>query len=554
MITHLTLSLVQLCLMQEHATTQTQTPNYLPLEVTQGECGDSPSNTYFISKDTEFSQISNCPMVNSSVFINGEYDVTTLNYMENITMIHGDVVLQNSHNVYNLKGLQNLGAINGEDLYLDRYALYITNNENLAFVDKVNWSKITFNNEIFLDYAERSNRIPCYNECDGCFGPGPYLCQSCLNYTFLDNQTCTGVCENVLSDTEKLCQVRPPNNLFIDYLTSYSNIYVDWGSNDIYRELIDGYRIYYNGDMAISTFINDNRYFFDKSDLRITDTISNLVPGSIFNFSMEAHSKFGYSPLLTEQIKLKYYSPNNFTQFNITNIDNSEILISWTPPLFPDELFFTNNTINVFYEYYLDTEDNSGVVTNDNISFFRLHYGEHQINIKTVVQVITPEDDYYFHGEYQIFGFNSIYTTTSPTTSQTTSPTTSQTTSPTTSQTTTTTTITTIFIPGHPTSITTTTTPGESGLPRDALIALIVFFTILGIALFILAVKYYKDKKNFLFLKRMNQNNIVDYANPVYETREYYSQDSDTVINRHGVMNNPVYLEPEDPEKDYYTI
>ena len=546
MITHLTLSLVQLCLMQEHATTQTQTPNYLPLEVTQGECGDSPSNTYFISKDTEFSQISNCPMVNSSVFINGEYDVTTLNYMENITMIHGDVVLQNSHNVYNLKGLQNLGAINGEDLYLDRYALYITNNENLAFVDKVNWSKITFNNEIFLDYAERSNRIPCYNECDGCFGPGPYLCQSCLNYTFLDNQTCTGVCENVLSDTEKLCQVRPPNNLFIDYLTSYSNIYVDWGSNDIYRELIDGYRIYYNGDLAISTFINDNRYFFDKSDLRITDTISNLVPGSIFNFSMEAHSKFGYSPLLTEQIKLKYYSPNNFTQFNITNIDNSEILISWTPPLFPDELFFTNNTINVFYEYYLDTEDNSGVVTNDNISFFRLHYGEHQINIKTVVQVITPEDDYYFHGEYQIFGFNSIYTTTSPTTSQTTSPTTSQTT--------TTTTITTIFIPGHPTSITTTTTPGESGLPRDALIALIVFFTILGIALFILAVKYYKDKKNFLFLKRMNQNNIVDYANPVYETREYYSQDSDTVINRHGVMNNPVYLEPEDPEKDYYTI
>ena len=102
MITHLTLSLVQLCLMQEHATTQTQTPNYLPLEVTQGECGDSPSNTYFISKDTEFSQISNCPTVNSSIFINGEYDVTTLNYMENISMIHGDLVLQNSHNVYNL--------------------------------------------------------------------------------------------------------------------------------------------------------------------------------------------------------------------------------------------------------------------------------------------------------------------------------------------------------------------------------------------------------------------------------------------------------------------
>ena len=544
MITHLTYSLVQICLMQEHATTQSQTPVYLPLQVSQGECGDSPSNTYFISKDTEFSQISHCPMVNSSVFINGEYDVTTLNYMENITMIHGDLVLQNSHSVYNLKGLQNLVTINGDDLYLDRYALYITNNENLAFVDKVNWSKITSNNEVFLDYAERSNRVPCYRECDGCFGPGPYLCQSCLNYTFLDNQTCTGVCENILSDAENLCQVRPPNNLFVDYLTSYSNIYIDWGSNDIYRELIDGYRIYYNGDLAISTFIDDNRYFFDKSDLHITDTISNLVPGSTFNFSMEAHSKFGYSALLTELITLKSYTPGNFTQTNITNIDNSEILISWIPPSFPDELFFTNNTINMFYEYYIDTEDNSGVVTNSNLSLYNLPYGEHDINIKTVVQIITLGDDYYFHGEYQRFGFNSIYTTTSPTTSETTS----QTTSPTTT--------TTIFRPGQPTSITTTTTttPGESGLPRDALIALIVFFTILGIALFILALKYYKDKKNFKFLKRMNQNNIVDYANPVYETREYYSQDSDTVINRHGALNNPVYLEPEDPEKDYYTI
>ena len=30
-------------------------------------------------------------------------------------------------------------------------------------------SKITSNNEIFLDYTQRLNRVPCYNECDGCF-------------------------------------------------------------------------------------------------------------------------------------------------------------------------------------------------------------------------------------------------------------------------------------------------------------------------------------------------------------------------------------------------
>ena len=50
--------------------------------IEQGPCGDNPSNTYFISKDSEFSQISECAMINSSVFINGEYDITTLNYEE----------------------------------------------------------------------------------------------------------------------------------------------------------------------------------------------------------------------------------------------------------------------------------------------------------------------------------------------------------------------------------------------------------------------------------------------------------------------------------------
>ena len=76
--------------------------------IEQGPCGDNPSNTYFISKDSEFSQISECAMINSSVFINGEYDITTLNYMENNSMIHGDLVIQNSHNIYNLNSINQM--------------------------------------------------------------------------------------------------------------------------------------------------------------------------------------------------------------------------------------------------------------------------------------------------------------------------------------------------------------------------------------------------------------------------------------------------------------
>ena len=531
----------------------TQSVETLPrMLIEQGPCGDNPSNTYFISKDSEFSQISECAMINSSVFINGEYDITTLNYMENNSMIHGDLVIQNSHNIYNLKGLQNLNRIVGEDLYLDQYSLYITDNENMAFVDKVNWSKITDNDRIFLDYTTRLDRVPCYDECDGCYGPGPYLCQSCLNYKFIDNRTCTGICENIISNTSNLCQVRPPNRLFLDYMPYYSSIYLDWGSNDLYRELIDGYQVYYNGTLMISTFINDNRYFFDQNSLIITDVIHNLIPGSVLNCSVLAHSKFGYSELLTQNITLKTYTPDNYTDISVSHPDNSDIIINWSTLTLPDEVFFQNNTVTIFYEYYLDTPDNSGITYNNSITFNRLYYGNHVVYIKTVVQV----NDNYFSGEYQEFTFDSFYTTTSPTSSPTSSATTSQSQSsipPTTRLSSVT------LVPSvtSVTSVTTTTLQNETGLPHDAFITLVVFMTLLGIGILGLFIYCHKDKKKRQFMDKMKDPGIVNYSNPVYETNEYNSYDySDgVVINRDGSQANPIYEQNySDPEKDYYTI
>ena len=169
---------------------QITTPNPVQIEtqerllINQEPCGDNPENTYFISKQGEFIQISNCPVVNSSIFINGEFDITSLTPMENISTIHGDLVIQDSHTIYNLKGLDNLRTILSDDLYMDRYALYINNNENLGFVNNVNWTKVVGNQDIFLNINNDLNYLECYNQCDGCYGPGPYLCQSCVNYTF----------------------------------------------------------------------------------------------------------------------------------------------------------------------------------------------------------------------------------------------------------------------------------------------------------------------------------------------------------------------------------
>ena len=72
---------------------------------------------------------------------------------------------------------------------------------------------------------------------------------------------------------------------------------------------------------------------------------------------------------------------------------------------FPDELFFTNNK-NI-YLIRLDTENNSGVVTNDNLSLFSLPWRA-RYKYKDGSNNYTG-DDYYFHGEYR-FRFNSIHT------------------------------------------------------------------------------------------------------------------------------------------------
>ena len=71
----------------------------------------------------------------------------------------------------------------------------------------------------------------------------------------------------------------------------------------------------------ISTFINDNRYFFDQNSLIITDVIHNLIPGSVLNCSVQAHSKFGYSDLLTHNITLKTYTPDNYTEISVSHPD-----------------------------------------------------------------------------------------------------------------------------------------------------------------------------------------------------------------------------------------
>ena len=60
-----------------------------------------------------------------------------------------------------------------------------------------------------------------------------------------------------------------------------------------------------------------------------------------------------------------------------------------------------------------------------------------------------------------------------------------------------------------------------------------------------------RDKQKKELLTRLQDNNIVQYTNPTYETRDYNIGDSNSSLRQ--ARRNPIYLENE-PEQDYYTV
>lgn len=491
-------------------------------------CGDDPSNTYFISKNSEFSQISQCLNVNSSIFINGEYDVTTLEEMTNITNIYGDFVIQNSHTIYNLKGLQNLQHIYGTDLYLDRYAVYINGNENLGYVNRVNWTNLVDGHEYLLNYNTELDHFECYNQCEGCFGPGPYLCQECTNYTFYDNSTCTSHCDNILYDN--VCQVHPPTEVFLDYINGYSFVYLDWGSNDIHKDLITNYLLYHNDNLVINTSITDDGYYFNQTELVITHTMTDLVPGSVINCSIIAGSHFGYSTPVHVSINLPSYTVPNFTHYRSLNPDNNQIHIDWELYTLPNELFFTENNFTYLFEYYytIGNQETTGITRNNSLSLFNLTFGEHVLHVKPVLELEHNDGLLYFSGDFQPITINSLFTTTTTTTTSST--------------------ITRAPVTGGPGF--TTTTP-QNQPTEDYIVALAIFLSLLGAVLVIVLYIWCKDKQKKELLNRLHDSKIVQYSNPVYETTGYSIGDSNSSLRQ--AQRNPIYYE-NDPEQDYYTV
>ena len=100
------------------------------------------------------------------------------------------------------------GEILSIELYSDNNSVVIRHNTDpfnspwgLCYVDTINWSLLTVYDQWINDNGPVCS--DCYNECNGCWGPGPQLCQLCKNY--LSGFTCIQQCPNGTTINGSIC-------------------------------------------------------------------------------------------------------------------------------------------------------------------------------------------------------------------------------------------------------------------------------------------------------------------------------------------------------------
>ena len=264
-------------------------------------CGNHPQKNFYVSNNIELNDLSNCNIVNGSIFINGEYSLTTLEPLKNIERITGKLVILDSHVLDNLKGLHNLKSIDGDDFYLQKYSLVIKHNNNnlddynhgLCYMDNVFWDDIVKKGEILIE--NNSLNCPyCSSVCNGCFGPGPQLCQSCENYTN-SNGICLDHCHGHIDNNH--CNEIEPGipEVSISTLSPYS-MNISWSEPSNPGGYIYKYELYQNDYLIYITTYNNEDY--DETSLTLHYQSNNLLPNTNYSYYVLAYNSNGSSPII----------------------------------------------------------------------------------------------------------------------------------------------------------------------------------------------------------------------------------------------------------------
>lgn len=532
-------------------------------------CGNNPTDTVYIADNDDILSINDCNIMNSSIYIHGENNIFSIEEMDNIREILGDLVIVDTTELKNLAGLKNIDRILGLDLYLDTYSIVIRDNPKLAFTDTINWSKIT-NYPVKIN--NNSINVECYETCVGCFGPGPYLCQDCVNTSFWGSSVCVNKCLEYHNESNYCHRIPPLPMEITAFINNSTNMNFTWSinENEPYPYLINGVNILFN-DLDIYNYsIDSTGYSYDQT-FNETFEVSGLYPNTQYNITGMLYG----NNLMSNHTFITFTTPDyilpNITDFlAIQNYSTGLILMLWNEVKIPPSTAFSDS--HAYYSLNITDITGSDILIYDNLnrSYKIIDYnginifsGDYNVAIKSYLNAPILDRIYESSWFYDTF---TVQTT--PTTSPTSTATSTATTTKSTTVTTTVTSTPTFSPTFSPSTSSTSSSSSSTKLKNDnddsvINILLILIYIFVAITILLLIIYYYfkyREQKRQNTLSRLTGRNRaldnskpVAYANTIYDptvdnpelndvdestsdvgspTSQYFSRDA---------MNNPNY-------------
>ncbi len=406
---------------------------------------------------------------------------------------------------------------------------------------------------IITDFRNNANvSVVCDPVCNGCFGPGPYLCQECVNTSFYDTNICLSECNEYHLNTSYCHRVAPlPLELY--YNTANATCFnFTWSFNlqEPYLETINGVNLLVNDYSIYNYTIDDTGYYYNRN---FTDTfeVCGLIPETEYNVTgmlfgnglMSNHSKMNFATTS--------YSIENITYVFVGHVNTStNVLLVWNETQVPGDSYFDSA-----YSYY-QVEITSNVefnYSNYNLTtrylIFDLETGLYNIRVRPMMNVTLHNHEYI--GEWFSFNFDIFVTpSTTDTSTQTSTPssTASTTVSSTASTTVSSTASSTVSTPSSSSSSSssstseasgsTTKTPDNKNDDDSGLSTVLIVIIILAVLIFLLLcvllyLRYNEKKKNDMISRLTGRNRNTD-TNPAVT----YSNNS---FNDPGFTNEDLY-------------
>jgi uncharacterized protein YxeA len=357
--------------------------------------------------------------------------ITDFTALRSLRTITGYLAIFFCGNIPSLVDLRNLESVEGNTLLShttvpghedhEDVGVAVMWNENtttdigMCFADTFNWTRIT---STPVEVIYNKNDCPqCDDECSGCWGVGPRLCQKCEN--FLSGITCVQHCPggSFINLFDMTCQELIPDQMDPPdlFVINTSHVQVSWMFPNLPNGVILGYRVLLDGEPVWTNIIAD--YLGDGMEiaqyLPYETIIGNLSEHTYYQFQVQAYDNKGWSTLsnISEIVTQYADAPTNLAVFGITQ--NSAVL-EWQPSHDPDH---DNHT----YHIEIQQENSSwvlltsGYVVGESYSLDQLDAGvRYRFRVRTI-EIASHHSDYYLFMTLESTTSTTITTSTTTT-------------------------------------------------------------------------------------------------------------------------------------------